>query len=68
MIACYRGRLNVVQYLVQKANIDLEACGKRGHTGLMKASEDGRTEIVKYLITNTSVNVEARNCVSKLHY
>ena len=68
-IASENGHLSIVEYLIEKQNIDKDIKGRYGKTPLHYACLNGHLPIVKYLISKGS-NVEAIDSHKKtpLHY
>lgn len=50
MIACSKGRLNVVQYLIEERGLNLDGSSAKLLSPLASAAEIGRLEIVRYLV------------------
>ena len=63
------GFLSIVQYLIEKQNINKEIKGKGGKTPLHYACEKGHLPIIEYLVSK-GVNIEARDKKEKtpVHY
>ena len=56
--ACYRGHHEIVAYLVNVPEIDIDAKRKTdGATSLFIASREGSTECVRYLLSNQGINI-----------
>ncbi|KAG6974038.1 hypothetical protein JG688_00003251 [Phytophthora aleatoria] len=51
MRAAENGRIEIVQYLVEKCDADVDVKDNDGNTALMKAAENGKLEVVQYLDT-----------------
>lgn len=49
MVSCYRGNIDVVEYLISKS-IDVDTQANCGSTALHLACEQGKLEIVKTLV------------------
>ena len=58
--ACYRGHLNIVQWLVQNTDADVNKADKYGVTPLTVACEYGNIEVVNWLIENTLVDINKK--------
>ena len=51
-IACFHGRLNVVEYLVENCQVDVNQHEISGRTPLLAACDSGQLEVVMYLLNN----------------
>ena len=62
-IACEKGHLEIVKYLLPKSRVDINLrYGRSENTLLLKASKTGNSEIVKYLLENyADVDVDLLN-------
>ena len=49
-IACIRGRINIVQYLVEECSVDINKQDKEGSTPISLAAQEGHLTVVEYLI------------------
>ncbi|KAG3012911.1 hypothetical protein PC120_g13588 [Phytophthora cactorum] len=55
--AAWRGHLAVVQYLVEKCGVDVNAADSDGVTALMEAASTGMVEVIGYLVNQCNVDV-----------
>ena len=49
-MACYNGRLEIVRFLVEEINVDIDSVNEFNETPLSCSSRRGHFEITKYLI------------------
>ncbi|MFC1842868.1 ankyrin repeat domain-containing protein, partial [Candidatus Dependentiae bacterium] len=65
-VACSHGRVELVRWLVEEMNFDVNVKGIGGFTSLHKAIENGHLEIVRYLISkDANINVRAKETCKK---
>ena len=57
--ACWRGHLDVVQYLLTSHDANLEATTNAGKTPLHWACWNGHLDVVRYLLSSRRANLEA---------
>ena len=68
-IAAKFGHLPIVQYLIEKQNVDEDINGKYEKTALHYACEKGHYDIVKYLISKgANINLQDQYERTPLHY
>ena len=61
-VACYKGHLDVVRYLIEDGLVNAETANKKGNTALHHACcESGCVDVVRYLIQHAEANTEATN-------
>jgi ankyrin repeat protein len=59
--ACAQGELQIVQYLVETARVDIHVGNQCGCTALHTACERGRLAVVRYLVETAGADIDATN-------
>ncbi|KAI8079401.1 ankyrin repeat-containing domain protein, partial [Thamnidium elegans] len=52
--AASRGHVNLVQFLIQSCQVDIDAIDKEGETALLKAAYAGHLSVIQYLVQSNA--------------
>ncbi|KAI5202583.1 hypothetical protein E4T39_04622 [Aureobasidium subglaciale] len=60
-VSSHYGHLEIVQWLVEEKDINVNSCAYMGYTPLMSASASGNNHIVEYLLSHDGVEINGRS-------